>query len=544
MSIFNNPDFFPTPEEVAHIMCSKVDIHNKIVLEPSMGKGDLVDVIRQYSPSKIIGCELSEDLLSISSKKVDSVLGSDFLSVRKEDVSHIQCIIANPPFSNGDKHALKMWEIAPEGCQVVVILNEETVSNRYNRGRSQLGTIIDTYGYWETLGNVFTTAERKTNVCVAVVVLNKPIVNEENYDQFFDMDEEQEEAQGNGVMKHDEIREIVNRYVGALKTFDSVISAQSQMNSLIKPIITSQHNISFVAVDSKKNNIDFESFRLELQKSAWQTAFNKLNADKYMTSSLKGFLNKFVEQQKNVPFTCSNIYKMIQMVVGTHGDRMNKVIIEVFDWLTEHHHENRYNNEGWKTNSEYVVNKKFIAPYCGIEMGYTGHPQISYSERGNRLNDLMKAMCWITGTKYEDTQKIEEFFGYHGEDVDFEIIKPDDERKEGYSYLEDKNKWEDRDGTKHETHLVYEFIEDPDYRYKLSTGYKKAVVRYKEFGTWYDWGFFRVRVYKKGTMHAEFKDEQTWIKFNQTASKAKGFQLASKFTGDFRAKKQGVEVYA
>ena len=36
---------------------------------------------------------------------------------------------------------------------------------------------------------------------------------------------------------------------------------------------------------------------------------------------------------------------------------------------------------------------------------------------------------------------------------------------------------------------------------------------------------FRVRVYKKGTLHAEFKDEQTWVKFNQTAAKAKGFPV-------------------
>ena len=49
---------------------------------------------------------------------------------------------------------------------------------------------------------------------------------------------------------------------------------------------------------------------------------------------------------------------------------------------------------------------------------------------------------------------------------------------------------------------------------------------------------------KKGTLHAEFKDEKTWILFNQTAAKAKGFQLASKFTGDSRKPKgQGLEVY-
>ena len=53
-----------------------------------------------------------------------------------------------------------------------------------------------------------------------------------------------------------------------------------------------------------------------------------------------------------------NIYRMLEIVIGTQSQRMDKAMIEVFDKVTERYSENRYNLEGWKTNSHYLVNKK------------------------------------------------------------------------------------------------------------------------------------------------------------------------------------------
>ena len=141
-------------------------------------------------------------------------------------------------------------------------------------------------------------------------------------------------------------------------------------------------------------------------------------------------INKFVEQQTKVPFTIKNIYKMVHMVIGTHGSRMEKVIVEVFDWLTEHHSENRL-VEGWKTNSEYVVNKRFIAPYCGLQTSYSGFPEVRWNSNGNRMDDLMKAMCYITGTKFDKKQSIEYLYHSYGESVESELISPEVEREDG-----------------------------------------------------------------------------------------------------------------
>jgi hypothetical protein len=38
-------------------------------------------------------------------------------------------------------------------------------------------------------------------------------------------------------------------------------------------------------------------------------------------------------------------------------------------------------------------------------------------------------------------------------------------------------------------------------------------------------GFFRIRGYKKGTMHFEFLDEEVWAKFNQAVADIRGWHL-------------------
>lgn len=41
-------------------------------------------------------------------------------------------------------------------------------------------------------------------------------------------------------------------------------------------------------------------------------------------------------------------------------------------------------------------------------------------------------------------------------------------------------------------------------------------------GEWYDWGFFRFKAFKKGTVHFEFKDEEVWAAVNARYARIKG----------------------
>ena len=50
-----------------------------------------------------------------------------------------------------------------------------------------------------------------------------------------------------------------------------------------------------------------------------------------------------------------------------------------------------------------------------------------------------------------------------------------------------------------------------------------------ESNTWYEWGFFFFKLYKKGTGHFKFKDEKVWEILNRTYAKIKGQVLPEKF---------------
>ena len=122
-----NKDFYPTPEHVLDSM--GIDCNEKIVLEPSAGKGDIVDYLQKHGAKKVIACEDNEDLFNIVKEKC-GMLKRDFLQVTADEVSHIDMIVMNPPFSNGVEHLLHAWEIAPGNCEIISLIN----TSIYNDG--------------------------------------------------------------------------------------------------------------------------------------------------------------------------------------------------------------------------------------------------------------------------------------------------------------------------------------------------------------------------------------------------------------------------
>ncbi len=98
-----------------------------------------------------------------------------------------------------------------------------------------------------------------------------------------------------------------------------------------------------------------------------------MNIDKYVTSGVMQDINRFVETQTKVPFTIKNIYRMVEILVGTSQQTMNRAIVEAIDNFTRHTHENRYAVEGWKTNVGHLLNKKFIIPYIVKWSDWHGH---------------------------------------------------------------------------------------------------------------------------------------------------------------------------
>jgi 16S rRNA A1518/A1519 N6-dimethyltransferase RsmA/KsgA/DIM1 with predicted DNA glycosylase/AP lyase activity len=170
--MFGN-DFFPTPEHVLDQMLSGINLENKIVLEPSAGKGNIVDRISLEGAKEVLAIEKDPELRKILESKC-RVIGNDFLETKSENVSHIDFIVMNPPFSADERHINYAFEIAPPGCKIIALCNLSTVKNPYTKEREQLYTTVQDYGSWKNLGDCFSTAERKTLTEVALLEIQKP----------------------------------------------------------------------------------------------------------------------------------------------------------------------------------------------------------------------------------------------------------------------------------------------------------------------------------------------------------------------------------
>lgn len=474
----DNPDLYPTNSQTIARMLMGLGLRDSNVLEPHAGTGNIVRALKAEG-AKVTICENDERLIPICSKDADTWLTKDFLTVKAEDISHMDFIIMNPPFSNADKHIKHAWEIAPEGCHVISLSNYEMVSNSYTRNRSSLVQLIHENGNFENLGAVFSDSERTTEVKVALINLWKPRTGENEFEGCFDMEEGPAiDRTTEGLIKPNKLRDIIESYTEAVIRFDKVQEMNNQMNALIAPINHSDACYIFACTSKIKgvyHTVSREDFKKTLKKGAWKAIFDLLAMDKYVTRNLQADINKFVEKQSNVPFTMKNISILVNMVVGTSESRMTKSVVDAFDSVTKHYHENRFSLEGWKTNCEYRVNKKFIIPSI-VKVDFRGDLERVYHSHYSHMEDITKALCYLAGKSYTEITPWNTFC---------QGLKPN---------------------------------------------------------TWYEWGFFRIKGYRKGTVHVEFLDEGIWDLFNNVACKAKGFQLAQSYTQEYRKKQSGVAL--
>ena len=193
----DNSDFFPTPSALVGRMLARVCWKGvRTVLEPSAGKGDIVECVKSYADSgtKIDGRYYSRSLhLDIDCIEIDAnlryilmgkkfrVAHDDFLTYTTQ--KRYDLIIMNPPFSNGDEHLLKALEMQEQsGGQIVCLLNAETLRNAYTNRRKVLIQQLGKYGAQiEYIKNGFKHAERKTDTQIAMVYINIP--SKKNYSE-------------------------------------------------------------------------------------------------------------------------------------------------------------------------------------------------------------------------------------------------------------------------------------------------------------------------------------------------------------------------
>ena len=456
---FLNPDFYPTPPEVAALMLDPLNLCGRVVLEPSAGSGNLVRECLARGAAEVLWCEREPQLRDMLSQQPGGYyLGHDFLQVQAHQVSHVDLIVMNPPFSADEAHVLHAWGIAPPGCEIVALCNWNTISGHRRGLQQQLAHLIEAYGSSECLGECFTTAERQTRVSVGLACLAKPgqrVSGADEFDGFF-LGPDDIEAQGEGLIPYRRSRDIVNRYVEACRIYDEQVEAGTRLRGVLDGFFGQELGLQ---VTLEGAPVARNRFRKELQKAAWKHVFAEFLPAQMATSQLAKDINAFVEQQSRIPFTERNIYRMLQIVAGTQDQRVDRAVEEAIDGLTKHTKENRYGVEGWVTNSGYMLNRRVIRAYMA-EPSWS-HPHLvsvkSYGSQSDEIRDLIKALCFITGRPFEEVGLPEK--GMNG------LYTP---------------------------------------------------------GQWYQWGFFRFRPYKKGTVHFEFLDDEVWAAVNARYARIKG----------------------
>lgn len=482
MGMFSyNADFYPTPVEVIERMMVDEDVTGKVVLEPSAGKGDIVEWLWRNGAKDVIACEKDVQLLPYLMEKC-RVVGFDFLQLRAEEVSHVQMIVMNPPFSEGIKHIRHAWEIAPAGCTIVALCNHANFSSYY-RATESLDEIVTDNGYRESLGCVFKNAERHTDVEVELVKLFKHGEGGTEFDGYF-FEGYDADAMGSGeegLTQYNLVRDLVQRYKTAVELFDQTMAAAQEINRVAlwknaemekEPDYYNLLPIRFDATRTDSDNrrtgpVTHAEYRKELQKFYWKIIFRKMNMEKYATQKLREDINRYVEANSARPFTMANVYRVLNIVVQTTGNRMQKAVEEAFDLICSLSAENSTAGEKWKTNANYMVNRRFICDW--ITEIYCGRMSIrwsSHNDHATQIDDVTKALCYMTGRDWNEIGELRSYVNGHDNEL--------------------------------------------------------------EWGKWFEWGFFRCRGYKKGTMHFEFLDEAVWAKFNQTVAQARGWHIGSR----------------
>lgn len=495
-----NKNFYPTPENLIIKMLSGIKWDKiQTILEPSAGKGDIVDVIvdrlisRHYNYSnknqekELIDCiELEPELIATLKGKGYKVVYNDFLTFNTQ--KQYDLIIMNPPFDNGAKHLLKALDMQRDGGSIVCLLNAETLKNPYSNDRKVLTQKLEEYNAnIEYIDNSFLSAERKTDVEVALIKVFIPQKKEESkiYEDLRKVETQVEytyqSAELTKFAKDNEYLErAVEQFNIEVKMGIALIKEYERMKPyLLNDLKEDKWARSIITLKIDNDNATINGYIKQVRYKYWSALFADEKFIGNLTSNLVSQLNKMLDKLKEYDFSIYNIMTIqedlikntIQGVENTIMDLFNEFSIK-YAYYGETSKNIHYYN-GWCTNNAFKINNKVIIPLSAY-VSIWGRMQYRY-DITRKFIDIVKTFDYLSG----------------------ETTSPETIR----SILEKAENDEQ--------------IKDIDLKY------------------------FYVTFYKKGTCHITFKDLELLKKFNIFGSSKKGW-LPPNF-GKKSYKEMGVE---
>lgn len=412
-------DFYPTPETLLEKILKNVDWrHVSTVLEPSAGKGDIVDYIEKtageypYYNSRIsIDCiEIDETLQKTLIGAERKVVHDDFLTFKTYKTYDL--IIANVPFSEGDKHLTKMLDMQEKtGGDIICIINAETIRNPYTSLRKALvQRLADANAEIEYLQQEFVSSERPTEVEIAVVKVHfeKPELSSKILEGL----KKKAYAEGfvddiTDLAPSDFVEAIVKQYELEVEAGISLINEYRALLPRLMPEIGEENNkYSRPILELKSNgyNLSINDYVEQVRLKYWGAVFKDKRIVGNMTSNLLTEYRSKVNELKSYDFSVFNIHRIQAEMSNNIISGIEECIIELFDELSHKYSyidetsKNIHYYNGWKTNKSYIINKKVIIPfYYAFDKYWNNEFRPTNYECIQKLSDIEKALNYLDG---------------------------------------------------------------------------------------------------------------------------------------------------
>lgn len=490
-------DFYPTPKPLLEKLLeglSQGRLSSMDILEPSAGKGDIVDFLMQrdvdydddyyrysrHGKPRVDCIEINADLQHVLRGKGYRVIFDDFLTF--ETRKPYDLIVANFPFSAGEYHLEKALRMLREhGGMLRCLVNAETLKNPCNNLRRMLLKVLEKFGAEiEYLQGEFQSAERKTLVEVASI---KVQIEAADYASLL-LDtmkkaeaEEADKIPASAVVEGGFIKGLISHFkveseglVRFIKEFEAIepyILSRHQRpdkDTYARPLLKLEIECEdgYYRGDSLKDRIN--AYLQGVREKYWELLiYNPEFAAQY-TSNIQAALHAKLKELRGFDFNLFNIQALQIELASQIAEGAESAILALFDKMSAQHSwypetkNNTHYFDGWATTKAHFVNKKVIIPTWGLRAGISEAQRLNW-ETPRELMDIVRVFNYLADDKID--------------------IEP------------------------------------------LVTGAVNRAERWQSFDM--DLHFVRVKFFKKGTMHLWFQDLDLLQKFNIFGSQRKGW---------------------
>lgn len=424
----DNKDFYPTPLNTYLKLVSGLYLnHNSSVLEPSCGKGDMVDYLKEHNSVKSIDCiEKDPNLVNLLFQKGISTVWDDFLTFKTS--KEYDAIIMNPPFSNGVDHLLYAIRLCENNVlkdtKIACILNANTLKNDFSNKRTKLNDLLEKYGAnIEYFTDEFKNAERKTNVEIAIiqVTITREITGKRILDDVFASLNNTQKVKSkefldletglSTVVKSNELANKLNdiesyvlQYEKSIELLKNKYQAMELFNEFTKQFVkvnkTEEHEHFYTKHNYPLDDFDEEFYTLK--SYFWDKILNTREFLNKLTNTSRQEIQVRLSNMKSLEINLTNVKMLLTAISQNERGMLKESCIDMFKKITQYSYrefsKNIHYYDGWKTNESYKVNKKVVIPVTysafsdwdmGNRRGVLEYDSVTYEVK-NFVEDLNK----------------------------------------------------------------------------------------------------------------------------------------------------------